>query len=170
MVRFAKFKNWYTLENDPCLIIQVLSTLELPKSPNSRNFRLAKIKCFTVLGISGWGKLFMFMFGEKKPLTIKDDWWSVLSSIRVLNETFQNADKWQRMNNKSWVLQYNYLHFNCSLLWQMFPQKLGFRNVTVFIAIYGAKVLSLKMRHQRGKPVTVFYTSIMDRVILTLLE
>ena len=78
MVRFAKFKNWYTLENDPCLIIQVLSTLELPKSPNSRNFRLAKIKCFTVLGVAHsiqWKWLLQSMvitfLDQKLRLTLK---------------------------------------------------------------------------------------------------
>ena len=48
-----------TIYYDLCLIIQDLSTPKPPKSPNSRNFRLAKIKCFTVCLLQACGPMLL---------------------------------------------------------------------------------------------------------------
>ncbi len=47
MVRLSKFKDWLAAYDLCFAEIQVSSIPKLPESPNSRNFSLAKIKCFT---------------------------------------------------------------------------------------------------------------------------
>ncbi len=51
IVRFSKFKNWLAAYDLYFAEIQVSSTPKLPKLLNSRNFSLAKIKCFTIMWI-----------------------------------------------------------------------------------------------------------------------